>query len=257
MTVRNEVNDPWGWLLAVFSGGLTWAALGSAAGPVGVLAGLGVGAAVFGTKVAVGSALNRKPEHRQLPAADALPKPPPNSPAAQYVERAKTARLRMADLAKLPGDAWLRAEVGQMDDGAEEVLAALRDLGGRVTLADQLIAAANGQAVYRDRETIAEQLSQTTDEMLAQERRRAVAALDEQLQGLQRLAGLRDQLLARMATAVVGLETVTTRMGEVVTRGTAALDHDRASDVIADASSDLEALRTGLAEAQQMARGVG
>ena len=107
-----------------------------------------------------------------------------------------------------------------------------------------------------DREAVAAQLSQTTDPMLAEERRRSLAALDQQLAGLERMRALRESLLARMATAVVGLESVATRMGEVVTMGADAYQHDAAGDALRDAGADLEALRTGLAEAQQLARGV-
>lgn len=257
MTLQDEAKDPWGWLLAGITGGLTWAALGSAAGPIGVVAGVVVGATVFGTKVVVGAVVNRdEPRALTRSAPDSLPSPPPNSPAAVYLGRAARARRQMSDIAKRPGDQWLREEVGRMDDGADEVVDSMRGLAGRVTLAEQILFDADGPALAADRSVIAAQLAQTTDPMLGQEQRRALAAVDEQLASLTRLSGVRDQLLARMHTAAVGMETVATRMGEVVTMGTAALEHDRAGDVIADASNDLEALRTGLAEAQQLARGV-
>ena len=257
MTVRDEFKDPWGWLLAIFAGGLTWAVLVGASGVVAILAGLLVASVVFGTKVGVGALLHRDERPALTARSDALPLPPRGSPAQGYLQRARQARDRMADLAERPGDVWLRSEVGRMDDGADSVITSLADLAGRVTLADQLIAAGNGQAVTADRRALAAQLEQTSDPMLAEERRRAIAALDQQLVGLERLVGLRDQLLTRMATAVVGLESVTTRMGEVVTMGTAAYQHDMASQAISDAGADLEALRSGLAEAQQLARGVG
>ncbi len=258
MALRDEVSDPWGWLLAAVGGGVAWAAMGSAAGPVGIVAGLGVGAAVFGTKVLVGGLMGRGSRQQVVRSTpDALPRPLRGSPAAVYVERAQLARERMVDIAERPGDQWLRSEVGRMDDGADDVIASLRDLAGRVTLAEELIAAANGPALTADRSAFAAQLERTTDPMLAQERRRALSAVDQQLAGLQRLGGLRDQLLTRMATAVVGLESVATRMGEVVTLGTAAYQHDAASQAIRDAGTDLEALRTGLAEAQKLARDVG
>jgi hypothetical protein len=53
------------------------------------------------------------------------------------------------------------------------------------------------------------------------------------------------------------MEAIATRMGEIVTMGSLALEHDRATEVISSASGDLEALRSGLAEAQQLAREVG
>ncbi len=254
MSLGDEAKDPWGWVLAGISGGLTWAVL--PASPVAVVAGVGVGAVVFATKVAFGGLLNRRPAVERA-RGDSLPAPPGGSPADQYLRRAAAAKARMSQIAERPGDQWLRAEVGRMDDGADDVLHSLRDLAGRVTLADQVIAAGNGQALAADRATIAALLERQHDPALAEERRRALAAVDQQLAALTRLAGVRDQLLARMQTTAVGLETLATRMGEVVTLGSAAYEHDRASDLLASAGDDLEALRTGLAEAQQLARGVG
>lgn len=248
----DELKDPWGWLLAAVLGGLAWA-LGT-----GFLAAFVVAAAVLGVKTVAGAVIHR-PARPQLPArtTDALPPVPRNSPAAVLLQRAEVARNRMAGLADLPGDPWLRGEVSRMDDGADDVVASMRDLAGRVTLAEELIASANGQQLLADRSVIAAQLQATTDPALIAERQRVLAAVDEQLTGLQRLGGLRDQLLARMQTAAVGMETVATRMGEVVTLGSAAIEQDRATEAITDARNDLEALRGGLVEAQQWARGMG
>lgn len=249
--MRDELADPWGWLVAFVAGGVAWA-LG-----VPLLIALGVAVLVFGTKVSLAMALRGDSKALPVGTTDALPAPPRHSPAAALVARAEAARAQMAGLANRPGDPWLRSEVGQMDDGADDVVAAMRDLAGRVTLAEQLLAAANGNQLLAERAALVAQLEQTTDPSLAQERRRVLAAVDDQLTGLNRLAGLRDQLVARMQTATIGMETIATRMGEIVTMGSLALEHDRATEVINDASGDLEALRTGLAEAQELAREVG
>lgn len=249
--MRDEMADPWGWLVAIVAGGVAWA-LG-----VPLVLALLVAVLVFGTKVTLAIAMRGRAAPVAASAADALPPPPANSPAAALVARAQAARARMAGLAALPGDPWLRTEVGQMDDGADDVVAAMRDLAGRVTLADQILASANGNQLLADRAGLVAQLGQTADPALAQERQRALAAVDDQLAGLNRLSGLRDQLLARMQTATVGMEAIATRMGEIVTMGSLALEHDRATEVITSASGDLEALRSGLAEAQQLAREVG
>lgn len=256
MAMREEFKDPWGWLLAIFAGGLAWAVLGGAGGILGVLAALVVGSVVFGTKVVAGSLIHREQRPAVTSRSDALPLPVRGSQADTYLQRAKQARRHMADLAERPGDAWLRSEVGRMDDGADAVIDSLADLAGRVALADTILANAKAPLLVADREAVAAQLAQTTDPMLAQERRRSLAALDQQLAGLERMRALREALLARMATAVVGLESVATRMGEVVTMGADAYQHDAAGDALRDAGADLEALRTGLAEAQQLARGV-
>ena len=253
MALREELKDPWGWLIAFILGGLAWAVLG---GGVGVLVGFAVTATVVTTKAAVGASM-----HRQHPAAlprrsDALPLPDPRSTAGGYLRRAEEARQRMLQIAERPGDPWLRQEVGRMDDGVDEVVDSMRDLGGRVALTDELIVSADGHQLMADQESITQLLAQTTDPLLAAERQRALAAVEEQLEGLSRLAQLREQLLTRMHTAAVGLENLTTRMGEVVTLGTAAYENNRGEELLRDAGADLESLRTGLAEAQRLARGM-
>ena len=50
MSVRDELRDPWGWLVAGVSGGVGWAVLASTlAGPAAIAVGAGIGAAVLGT----------------------------------------------------------------------------------------------------------------------------------------------------------------------------------------------------------------
>jgi hypothetical protein len=255
VSLSDEVRDPWGWLLAGVSGGLTWAVLAGQAGLVGVLAGVGVGAAVWGTKAAAGRLVSGRTPPPTGPAPDALPSPPRGSAADGYLRRAEQAQARMTALARRPGDSWLRTEVARMDDGADAVLASMRDLAGRVTLADQLIAQGSVDGLRRDRAAL--QAQTAGDRVLAAESRRALAAVEAQLANLHRLGGTRDQLLVRLQAAAVGMENLATRMGEIVTLGTAALESDRATDLLADAEGNLESLRTGLTEAQRLARGVG
>ncbi len=92
-----------------------------------------------------------------------------------------------------------------------------------------------------------------TDPRLRAETERAVAAVGQQQEVAVRLGTLRDTLLARMETAVIGLEGLAARMGEVVALGATAIEHDRARDLVEGLTGELEGVRTGLDEASRLA----
>ena len=80
MSARDEIRDPWGWLVAAVCGGLAWAVLAGQMGVAAVLMGLLIGTVVLGTKVAVGAIRDRGQEPRQIEAPrDRLPQAPRGS----------------------------------------------------------------------------------------------------------------------------------------------------------------------------------
>ncbi len=125
MSVRDELRDPWGWVVAATAGGLGWAVLAPVVAPAG-LVGLGIGAAVLGAKVAMGAGTSRP--RRALDAGgvvrpDDLPKPDPGSSAGRLLARGQVAVARITQLSEAPGDPWLRDQVSDVDDEAEQALA--------------------------------------------------------------------------------------------------------------------------------------
>ena len=123
MSVSDELKDPWGWLVAGVSGGLGWAVMAAPLGPVAVPVGLAIGAAVLGSKVAVGAMRGGSEDDGQQ--RDRLPEASPNSPQGQFVQRARAAARQIHGLADRPADPGLRAEVAQVDREAGTVVAAL------------------------------------------------------------------------------------------------------------------------------------
>ncbi len=249
MSIGRELRDPWGWLVAAVVGGVAWAA----ALPVAAAAGVGVG--VLGTKVLVGLARGEpRPAGRQPAAtADTLPVPHPHSPAGLLLARAEDAVSRLRHLAATPGDPWLRAQVSDVDDEAATALDALRQIGGRVTLVEGSISAGDQRRLTESRSRLTHAMQSTTDPRLRAEQQRGVAAINQQLEISARLDTLRQTLLARMENAVLGLEGLAARMGEVVALGPTAVDHDRAGDLVDSLAVELESLRGGLAEARALA----
>ena len=260
MSVRDELKDPWGWLVAGVSGGVGWALLASTAGAVAVPVGLAIGAAVLGVKVAVGAAGAPAPrrsggasagEPGQRP--DELPTPAPGSPAATLLGRGDAAVGRIRQLSQAPGDPWLREQVGDVDGEATQALEALRVVGGRVTLVEQSQAGSDLTRLDSEAARLQAYAAAATDPRLKAETQKALGAVGQQREVAVRLGTLRDTLLARMETAVLGLEGLAARMGEVVALGATAIEHDRAADLVDSLTSELETVRSGLDEASRLA----
>lgn len=256
MSAGDELRDPWGWLVAGVSGGIGWAALAAPLGPLAIPVGLGIGAAVLGTKVALGVRGSENSRTRDRTAK--LPTPPKGSIQATLLARAESAQRRIETLAETPGDdAWLQDKVGRVDDEVRDVVdKRLADLAGRVTVVDASLLSARPQVLREEHARMSAAADAETDPALQQERRRAAEAMQNQIDSIDRLIRLRETLLTRMQTAVVGLEGLGSRMGELVALGDDPVAHDRSAEVLGELTTELDNVRTGLAEAEALSRGL-
>jgi hypothetical protein len=255
VSVREELRDPWGWLVAGAAGGVGWAVLAGSA--VALPVGVAIGAAVLGTKVVLGALSGSKeqdaPAYTNRERPDALPLPPPGSPAARLLVRGDAAVMRIAALTEAPGDPWLRDQVSEVDDESAQALTALREVGGRVTLVDQSLEGSDVRRLDAETARLTTSAAAATDERLRAETQRALTAVAQQREVAVRLSTLRDTLLARMETAVLGLEGLAARMGEVVALGATAIEHDRAAELVGSLTGELDSLRSGLDDARRLA----
>lgn len=258
MSVRDEVRDPWGWLVAAVTGGLGWAVLGATLPPVAaVAAGVGIGAAVLGTKVAVGAARGgagdrgrgsgRRPRDR-------LPEAPRGSVQATLLARSRTAVARMADLVERPSDPWVAGEVERVLADSRPVVDSVAEMSGRVTLLDSSVLAARPNDLAREIAVLQDEMRRTTDADVRREQERALAALDAQADSIDRLLRRRDTLLAQMQASAVGLEGLAARTGELVALGPAGHDTAEATRIVDDLTSSLDAVRAGIDEARNILR---
>ena len=253
MDLRRELRDPWGWVAAGIVGGVGWAVLAPLA--IAAPAGLLIGAAVLGTKVAVGAASRRGrgDAGQDGDRPDELPAPAPGSAAAVLLARGDAAVGRLRQLSEAPGDPWLRAQVTDVDDEAEQALTALRIVGGRVTLVEQSMAGSDLRRLDAEAARLSQAAAAAVDARLRAEQERGLAAVQTQREVAVRLGTLRETLLARMEAAVLGLEGLAARMGEVVALGATAIEHDRARDLVDSLTGELDTVRAGLDEASRLA----
>ena len=99
-----------------------------------------------------------------------------------------------------------------------------------------------------DRARLTEAVRAAGSVELRAERQRALDSVESQLAVAGRLADARDTLLARMQATALGLEGL-------VALG-ASLGVDSSADRIAELTADLDGLRAGLAEAEEVSRRV-
>ena len=254
MTGREELKDPLGWIVAATAGGVAWAVLAGALGSLAVIVGVGVATVVLSTKVALGVSGRDRPVSI---GRATLPKPPRDSNQAQLLSRAETAFRRLTQLADRPGDDWLHARIGLVDDQAEEVVDSMRELAGRATVLQQSVAAAHPDRLRDDAAQLALEVSRTQDPQLRAERERTLAAINAQGESIERLVSLNDTLLSRMHSAAVGLEGLATQAGEVVAMGSDSVAQERAEIVMRELTTELVTMREGLQDAASAARDLG
>ena len=252
--LRQELLDPWGGVVAGVAGGLAWAVapLGAAALPVG----LGVAAVVYGVKV--GAGLLTRERDRDRPAAEPDPQlrpPRRGSIAEQWLDRARQADRSLADLVRSPGSAVAKQQLVPVREGAAEALVTMRRLAGQVTAVEDATDRIQPARLAAERDRLAAAVAAASSDRVRAERQRSLDSVSEQLQVVQRLAGARDELLARMQATALTLEGLVARTAEVLAMSVSG-GVDASTDRLADLASDLDGLRSGLAEAEAVSRRV-
>jgi hypothetical protein len=253
MSLSDELRDPWGVLVAGVSGGMAWAVLG--AGPVGLAAGVGVGAAVLGVKVVSGLLVHGR--ERRAPAVEPQPlRPPKGTPAGHWfrqAERAVTALDEMA-VAAPPGATGnaLRAAAGDADDA----LLSLGRVGAQVTSVERALARVEGPSLELEAQRLAELASRAPTPELRLEVERSVRSVRDRIEVRDRLRSARETLLARMQSVTLGLEGLVARLAEVLALAETTGGSDDAARDLTDIAGELDGLRAGLAESEAVSRRV-
>lgn len=236
------------------SGGMAWAVLGTAvAGPVGIAAGVAVGAAVLGAKVISGVLLNRDVE--PLVRVPAPARPPRGSVAAGWLERAERAVRSLDELAATAGSGPLAVQVEDAVGEARGTLAAAYRLAAQLTAVEQALVRADAPGLDEQARRLADEIARTTRPAVLAERERSAAAVRESIAVRERLRGARATLLARLEAVTFGLEGLVARLAEVLALSATSGGSDDPVDEVHELALELEGLRAGLAETEQISQG--
>ena len=238
--LRDEFVDPWGPLVAGVVGGLAWA-VGTP-----VLIAAGVGAAVYGVKAGVGALLGDNSPRPQAP-----PLPPPGTAARGWLDRAEAAVAALDDMARgadLTATDVATAHAAQESDA---VLVAMRRLGGHVVAVAAALARADSPGLEEEATRLARQASRSPDDLSAAQSAQAVA---DRVAVRDRLRKAQTALDGRLQSSALGLEGLVARVAEVRATAASVGQVDPTAADLAALTSDVEGLRLGLAEVEQVAQ---
>ena len=248
MSLRDEVRDPWSYLLAGLAGGLAFAVAPAAALAAPVA--LGVGAAVFGAKVVAGAFATphdkpKKRRDRRLPVVA-------RTDEAAWLYRAERAQETFEDIARSAGDGPIADQVRTFGAQADESLASLQRLAGQASAVRLALARLDLRRLHYERDRLLAAQRSSDDPRLRAERARSLAAVDSQLQAYSRLSAALTTLIARLEAGALGIEGLVARLAEVVAlTETSAITFSGVTQVD-ELAAELEGLRAGLVEAEDV-----
>ncbi|MCU1588122.1 MAG: hypothetical protein JWN31_1615 [Frankiales bacterium] len=241
--LKDELLDPWGLMLAGVLGGLTWAV----SAPVAVA--VGVGAVVYGVKSIVG-AVTRDGEDA---AADGSPPPlpPQGTPARMWIQRAGEA---VASLQRMsPGTPQTATDVASAHTAEEAagVLQTMRRLGGQVVAIISALSHADAPGLDAEAKRLRDLARAAPQDQSAQQ---SADAVEDRLAVRNRLRAALTELDGRLQSSALRLEGLVARVAEVRAAAGAVGQVDPTSDDLAALTSEVEGLRVGLADVEQVAQ---
>jgi len=245
--LSRQLSEPWGLVVAGVSGGMAWAVAASSLGPAAIGLGAAVGAAVLGVKAVSGALLDRGAE------------PPPRRPrrastGVGFSARAERAVHALEDMADGSAPGPLSRQLTTAVSEARDTLAGLDRLGGQAAAVRQALERADTGSLDAELERLQRLLRSASDPAVA-DLRRSEAAVRDRIAVRDRLTQAGIVLYARMESVTLGLESLVARVAEVLALSTTTGGSDDPSGEVAELALELEGLRVGLAETEQVSRG--
>lgn len=257
MSANNKLLDPVAGLLGAAAGVGSFFLIPGAA--VAIPAALGIGAIVYGAKVAA-SAIAGKEKASAKPAVGAgadrtAPARVKRGSAAEvWLHRGNKAIAGMDDLVAASQQPVIKGQLENVAIEARDSLAVLDQLGAQTATVerslDQMPTASLRDQHARLSAAVAEP---GAPEPLVAENRRALDAVEQQQQTVARLESVRAGLLGRMEAIVLGLERLQSDMNETAAAGVTSADVVDVSGQhhLRDLSDQLAGLRAGLEESRR------
>ena len=245
MALKDEARDPWTYILGALVGGTAWAV------GVPVLAAAGVGAAVLGVKAAIGSALGgagRGPQERPDLPVDA------QSPERQWLDRAKRAVASFRDLAGSVPEGIVSERSRSIGEQSDKTLEGLRRLAGQATSTRHVFEHVDLDRLAEEGRRLQVTLNATADPDIHEEIERSLESVREQMDIGARLQQSLAMLLARMESGALGLERLVAQLAEILALSETATSPVEGAAQLEALADELEGLRSGLAETEQLSR---
>jgi hypothetical protein len=241
--LKDELLDPWGPLLAGVLGGLSWAV-----GTPAVVA-VGVGAAVYGVKAAVGSLTGGSDDGP--PKEPQAPLPPLGSPARMWIQRAVDAVAALERMSPRTPRTATDEAAGRTASEAELVLQTMRRLGGQVVAIMTALSHADAPGLEQEAARLRQRADADPHDRSAQQSADAVA---DRVAVRDRLRAALAELDGRLQSSALRLEGLVARVAEVQAAADAVGQVDPTSDDLAALTSEVEGLRVGLADVERIAQ---
>lgn len=239
----DEARDPWGLLFGVVAGGV--AGIGLA---LGLPAALGIGAAVYGVKVAVGT-LTGGDGPAQLPAPQ---RPRYGTPAFAFLKRAEAATKSLEDMARHAGSTTAAdVAVRSAAEQAREVLEDMQRLGGQAAAVMAAMSRVDAPGLDAEAAQLQAAASARPGDAAAQA---SYQASRDRLAVRDRLQQAGQALDGRLQASALGLEGLVARVAELSATAGAVGSVDPTPQDLARVTSELDGLRVGLADVEQVAR---
>jgi len=241
MDLGREVREPWAIVLGGLAAGMGWAV------GVPLLGAAGIGAAVYATRVAIGVVVDRSRSVEGMPEIRA------GSPQAYWLSRGRDAvrALERQGAGLQPGP--LADRVARMAADADDLLDDLRRLAGHSTRVDIALGHVDQARLDEESNRLETELSMAADKELRAEIQRSVDSIRSQLAVRTRLVDAAAKLQARIEAVVIGLESIVTRLVEILATMPTQPPEITATSVDALAN-ELDGWRAGLAETEEVSR---
>jgi hypothetical protein len=239
--LKDELLDPWGPMLAGVLGGLSWAV-----GTPAVIA-VGVGAAVYGVKAVIGSlTANGGVDDEPAP-----PLPSTGSPARIWIDRAAAAVAALQRMSPRTPSTPTDVASAHTAEEAGVVLQTMRRLGGQVVAITSALSHADAPGLDAECERLRQVAASYPDDRSAAQSAEAVA---DRVAVRDRLRMAMAELDGRLQSSALRLEGLVARVAEVRAAASAVGQVDPSSDDLAALTHEVEGLRVGLADVEQIAQ---
>ena len=241
MSLRDELRDPWAYVLGGLAAGLGWAA------GIAAPAAIAIGAAVGGVKVLTGAAVNRSNAAADEPTISR------GSPEAGWVRRGERAVAQMRSDAASEGSGPFADECAHVVRQATEALGDVRRLAGQGAGLRRALAQVEAGALSVEEARLASDLDRANDPEIRGAIQRSLDSIRAQLDVQRRLRQAFDRVMARLQSLVIGLEGLMARLTEVLAIARTQGTSDTVQQV-AGVARELESLREGLQETEDIGR---